>query len=145
MRIKYRTYVRRGAEEFGKMPILHVLLRHGKETVNLDCLVDSGAGECVFNIDIADALNLDLSSAPTKYYEAVGGSTLIARIHPIKLQIVGFNEEWITINAGFISDDEIPLLGHSGFFEHYEITFRSYRNQFEIGKKRIVRHPSPNP
>lgn len=136
MKVKYRTYVRRGAEEFGKMPIMHVLLKNGKNAINLDCLVDSGAGECVFNVDIADALGLDLTGAPTKQYEAVGGTTLTAKIHPIKLQVVGFNDEWITIKAGFIADDEIPLLGHAGFFEHYELTFRSYRSQFEVKSRR---------
>ena len=135
MKVKYRPNKRTNAG-FKQMPLLIVRMRHGRNSINLDCLVDSGAGESVFSVDVADALGIDLTNAPEQIYEAVGGNTLSAKKHSIELQVSGFTDEWISIEAGFILEDEIPLLGQTGFFESYEITFRAYRNQFEITRKK---------
>jgi len=69
-------------------------------------------------MDIAEALGIDLTNVPTKQYETVGGSTLVAKIHSVKLQVACFNDEWITIKAGFIVDDEIPLTALCGI-QHF--------------------------
>lgn len=143
MRIKYRAHSRRNGTDYGEMPLLHVRLKSGKNIIDLDCLVDSGAGACVFNREIADALGIDLSKAPTTEYEAVGGATLKARVHAVQLQVVGFDDEWLKLDVGFIPEDEIPLLGQIGFFDKFEITFRTYRNQFCIERKKQVTRTRP--
>ena len=143
MRVKYRAHSRRDGAEYGEMPLLHVRLKNGKNFVDLDCLVDSGAGACVFNREIAEALGIDLSKAVTKDFEVVGGASLQAKIEKVQLQVVGFDDEWLTIDAGFIPEDEIPLLGQVGFFDKFEITFRTYRNQFSIERKKQRKKTRP--
>src|SRR5438552_177035 len=135
MRVKYRAYKRHDHSDFTKLPLLHVRLKNGKNIIDLDCLVDSGASSSVLNTDIADALEIDLSKATKTSFEVVGGLTLAGATHSVQLQIVGLDNEWIKIEAGFITQDEIPILGHSGFFENYKITFHGYRSQFEIERK----------
>ena len=45
MKVKYSAHLGKGSD-YGKMPLLHVRLKRGKNVVDLDCLVDSGAGIC---------------------------------------------------------------------------------------------------
>jgi len=59
-------------------------------------------------------------------------------MHTIRFQIQGFSE-WIDIEAGFIGA-KLPyqLLGQSGFFDNYEITFKRYRGRFEIKSRSFL-------
>jgi len=144
MKVKYSAHKRHSnsGDNYDERPLLHVRLRNGANIIDVDGLVDSGATDCVFTHDLADALDIDLTDSPMKEYEAIGGSVIQAYKHNVKLQVVGF-DEWITINAGFINHDEMPILGHSGFFDSYAITFRSYNHQFEITRKKAKTRPHP--
>lgn len=136
MRFKYRAYKKQNDPNagYGKMPLLQVQLKRGKKSIDLDCLVDSGAGDCLFNSDIASVLGIDLTKAETREYEGIGDIVILGHVCTVMLRVKGFSE-WIKIEAGFIAGNEMPLLGQSGFFENYEVIFRSYRNQFEVKKK----------
>ena len=79
-------------------------------------------------------MGIDLTKAKTREYEGIGDTKITGHICKVMLKVNKFNE-WITVEAGFISNNEMLLLGQSGFFERYEITFRSFQNQFEINKK----------
>lgn len=140
MKFKYRAYRNLTSPNvaYGKMPLLQVRLKHGQKYIDLDCLVDSGAGDCLFSTDIADVLGIDLKAAETREYYGIGEIAVTGFVYPVLLNIKGF-DEWITIDAGFINENEMPLLGQSGFFENYEIIFRSYQNRFEIKRMQKMR------
>lgn len=116
------------------MPLLQVTLLHSKNRIDLDCLVDSGAGDCIFSKDIAEIRGIDIGKGEPRDYEGIGGAGMTGYLHQVKLRPKGFSK-WITVEAGFIDHDDIPLLGQSGFFDSYEVTFRAYKNQFEIKSK----------
>jgi len=102
-------------------------------------LVDTGATDCLFDRDIADDLGITLSSADaTREYVGVGGESVIGHVHRIKLQINGFSE-WVEFDAAFI-DAKLPyqLLGESGFFDNFEVTFKRYRGRFEIKSRSFL-------
>lgn len=139
MKFKYRVYKKLGNPQAGydEMPLLQVQLAFGRKRINLDCLVDSGAGESLFSTDIADVLEIDLSNAPIQTYEGIGGKNIQGRKKNIRLHINGFSDsEWIKIPAGFIDYDEMPLIGQRGFFDSYEVIFRRFKRKFEINKRR---------
>jgi hypothetical protein len=92
------------------------------------CLIDSGAADCLFDRDVANDLGITLADSDVKReYFGVGGQSVIGHIHQIRFQVHGF-AEWIEIEVGFI-DAQLPyqLLGQSGFFDNYEISFQRYR------------------
>ncbi len=135
MKYKYKTFVNPNDPDGVYIyPLVGVTLKHGKKQISVDCLVDSGATESLFNYDIADLLGIDLTKAPEQEYVGIGTSTFKGRRKTIQLKLNGF-DTWITINAGFIDQNEMPLLGHSGFFENYEIVFKAYQEKFEIKKR----------
>lgn len=138
MKYKYRAHVSIIDSEGGYVlvPLLQVTLKHGRKQVRLDCLVDSGAADSLFSRDIADALGIDLGNAKPQDYYGIGDIAFRGYISPVQMQVQGFSE-WLTVEAGFIDENEIPLLGQSGFFESFEVTFRAYQNRFEL--KRVNR------
>lgn len=143
MKFKYKPFQNMMADngDFLVFPLLQVTLKNGRESLSLDCLVDSGAGNCLFSTDIAQILGVDLSSAAKQEYYGIGNIAVTGYKSDIQLKVSGF-EKWITIEAGFVDQNEMPLLGHSGFFENYEVIFRAYHNRFEI-KSSGMRPPRP--
>lgn len=112
-------------------PMVNVTLKHGRHRINIDCLVDSGASESLFSTDIATVLGIDLTTAVRQEYLGIGNTVINGYKSKVSLKLSGF-DKWIEFEAGFIPQNEMPLLGHSGFFEHYEITLRAYHNRLEI-------------
>jgi hypothetical protein len=141
MKFKYR-YLRDSSgsgRDYIKLPLLQVRLRTGTNQSNVVGLVDTGATDCLFDRDVADDLGITVTdSNVTREYFGVGGQSLTAHIHPIQLQIHGFSE-WIQMDVGFIND-QLPyqILGQSGFFDSYEISFQRYRGRFEIKSRSFL-------
>lgn len=137
MKVKYRLYA------FGKLPMLNVILKNGSDIYPLSGLVDSGAGESIFSEDIAKALGIDLKNCPEREYDGIGGATFKGHTCAIELKIPKF-DKWITIDAGFLPN-QFPVIGHSGFFDNYEVIFRSYQDTFEVKSKPGRKTPRPRP
>ncbi len=133
MKFKYRKFrdPSNPLLQFNKQPIVEVRLAYGANHIDLDCLVDSGAGECLFTRDIADILGINLQGAPEKEYFGITNQSTIGQVHPVQLRIKGFSQ-WVTVEAGFIAENQIGLLGQAGFFDHFQIIFEGYRKRFEI-------------
>lgn len=95
-------------------------------------LIDSGADRSLFNIQIAEALGLDLTNAPEENFGGIEGGNLKAKLHKVGVQIVGMNEE-IEILAGFIDSNGVAaILGQDGFFDAYRIKFERDHGVIEI-------------
>ena len=137
MKVKYKPHKNLvdADGDYLTFPLLHVRLKHGRQTIDLECLVDSGATDSLFSDDIAEALGIDLRRAEKRIYYGLGDRVVEGRLHTIKLNVAGF-AQWDTFKAGFIPKNEMPLLGQSGFFDLYEITFRKFQNRFEIKRAR---------
>ncbi len=141
MRFKCR-YLRNSSSsgrDYIRLPLLKVRLAFGSNRTDVVGLVDTGATDCLFDRDVADALGITLADSDDKReYFGVGGQPVIGHIHTIRFQIQGFSE-WIEIEAGFI-DAKLPyqLLGQTGFFDNYEINFKRYRGRFEIKSRSFL-------
>jgi hypothetical protein len=121
-----------------KRPKLQVKLFNGSQSIDLICLVDSGADDCMFHSSIGDVLGIDLKSGPLKRFGGIAEGIIVdCYLHPIELQIYGFSER-IPVVAAF--SDQVGaggLLGQSGFFENYKVDFEGYRGKMEITSKPI--------
>lgn len=95
-------------------------------------LIDSGADRSLFNIQIAEKIGLDLSKATDEYFGGIEGGNLKAKLHKVKLEIIGMDEE-IEILAGFIDSSGVAaILGQDGFFDTYKIKFEKDHGVIEI-------------
>ena len=113
-------------------PYIEIKLTGPKGTRFGYALIDSGADRSLFNIQIAERIGLDLTDAPEEYFGGIEGGNQKAKLHKIKLQIVGMSEE-IEILAGFIDSSGVAaILGQDGFFDSYRIKFEKDHNVVEI-------------
>lgn len=95
-------------------------------------LIDSGADRCLFNSKIAEDIGLDLNEDNSENFAGIEGGTLKAKLHKIKVQIVGMSEE-IEILAGFVNSSGVSaILGQDGFFDAYRIKFEKDHGIIEI-------------
>ena len=121
-------------------PFLQVCLRQTNRGRIFLALVDSGAADCIFPASIGTLLGIDVPSGRPQTYYGLAGQASPAFVHEVNLQVTGFNS-WITIEAGFVIADVVPLLGQRGFFENYRVVFERFRLQFEVYTKMDALRP----
>lgn len=114
-------------------PVIPLELILGKELVEFDALIDSGADECTFPGSVAEELGFDLYKGEERLFTGIGGSTLgyghktQLIIGEVKILVdVYYSHEWNRMPFG--------LLGQASFFSHFDIQFR-YR-----AKEVVLRH-----
>lgn len=113
-------------------PYIQVKLTGPKGNYVGYALIDSGADRSLFNIQIAEKIGLDLIGASEEYFGGIEGGNLKAKLHKVKLEIIGTNEE-IEIIAGFIASSGVAaILGQDGFFDAYKIKFEKDHGIIEI-------------
>jgi len=111
-------------------------------------VVDSGADFCVFPYDFADQLGMNLDHAERIVIYGISGVEHEARLAQVKLGIVdpntGDRAFEVPVNCAFCFNYKFgdkdsrdgggtPLLGQSGFFNHFTITFRKSIHRFHLG------------
>jgi len=95
-------------------------------------LIDSGADRCLFNIEIAEKVGLDLTKSPEELFGGIEGGGLKAKLHKVKIQIVGMSEE-IEVTAGFVKSSGVTaILGQADFFDNFRIKFEKDHGVIEI-------------
>ena len=95
-------------------------------------LIDSGADRSLFNMAIAEEIEVNFEKDLLENFSGIEGGILKARLSKVKLQIIDM-EETIEIIAGFVDSPHISaILGQDGFFDSFRIKFERDHNIFEI-------------
>lgn len=103
-------------------PRIEIRLTHGDRFVKLLALVDSGADDCLFPLEVAQYLRLPLKRDAIHRYGGIGAGSVTAMFGTVALE-VGKWTLW-DFYAGFSdSPSVVPILGQNGFFSEFEITF----------------------
>ena len=72
------------------MPIIPVTLSRGDNCIVTEALVDSGAANCIFDVQFAEALGIeDVDAGTALELEGVSGHTIRGYQHPVTLEIGG--------------------------------------------------------
>jgi hypothetical protein len=94
--------------------------KNAPRSKRFDAIIDSGASGCLFHASIGRAVGLDIEKGIVAETLGVTGPSKLF-LHDITIYIPGGP---IFARAGFSEDLPIAgLLGMSGFFEHFKITF----------------------
>jgi hypothetical protein len=87
-----------------------------------ECIIDSGATNCLFHADIARRLGLVLTSGARQWTNGIGGLEE-TWLHDVMLHLPGGP---VRVTAGFKDNLSVAgLLGMRGFFEHFNVSFDS--------------------
>lgn len=108
-------------------PIVPIRLGyHGVELVarHYRAMIDSGADWCLFHSGVARLLGIPLQAGEMRQFQGVGRETNTCYFHPVRLFVGPFH---VDIRAGFTEALGFPygLLGQSGFFDHFLVTFNA--------------------
>jgi hypothetical protein len=108
--------------------------KNAPRTKRFEAIIDSGATLCQFQAAIGRSLGLVIEKGEPMQTMGISGPTQMY-LHDVSLYIPG---GIVTAKVGF--SDTLPilgLLGMSGFFEHFKITFDSAAFRCEL--ERIFR------
>ena len=115
-----------------KKPIISIEVFGPKNSIKFAALVDSGADCSLFNIQVAEALNIDLSNAKPARFTGISGQIDGYRIEKVKIKVDGI-DNLVEIPVCFVKSPTVGLLlGQEGFFDQYRIKFEKDHDTFEI-------------
>jgi hypothetical protein len=94
--------------------------KNAPRSKRFDAIIDSGASQCIFHASIGRAIGLEIEKGELVSTNSIQGETPLY-LHDVSLYLPG---GVVAVRAGF--SDVLPiagLLGMSGFFEHFTVTF----------------------
>jgi hypothetical protein len=107
-------------------PRIHVRLFHKNRFIDLLALVDSGADDCIFPLEVATELDLPLKKENTNQYAGIGSGHISAAFTHVRFAIPG--EPSFPLYAGFSDAPSIvPIFGQAGFFDRVDVTFKKQK------------------
>ena len=119
-------------------PYLQTFLSHGHKHLGFlfPSIVDSGADRCIFPLNFAEAINLNIEQTERRISRGIGGGDVIY-FHKVTVRVVIQEQAWqFHCEAGFAASlDEIGVgfLGRRGFFELFEeIIFNEHKREFRL-------------
>ncbi len=124
---------------FISLPLLKFGIRYKDKSLKLSALVDSGADVSLFPMDIAEALEINLSKAGSFSLISVSGQAITVKLHEIEMMFdkysfkipVGFS----TAAGGARNFGAAGIIGHRGFFDRFIVSFHSKEEYFEVRDK----------
>jgi hypothetical protein len=125
VRFAYKNYpTSKGIDDWwAALPVqLSNPAKHSPPCRKFEAIIDSGAAMCIFHSSIGQSIGLNIQKGEEDETTGISGNPTKIYLHNVSLHIPGGHV--IKIRAGFT--DELPvagLLGRTGFFEHFKITF----------------------
>ena len=119
-----------------KRPIIPIILKSKDKFIYYPVLVDSGSDYCIFSIEIAQHLGINLGKKRVGLL-SLGKGKLFGRLGKVEIRIA---EKFFIIESIFadISEFGHGILGQKGFFSNFDVKF-SYKNEtIEINASRFA-------
>lgn len=126
MKFKYKKF---GSDVL--RPVIPIEITHNNLSVPYEVLIDSGADICIFNMQIADVLGIDLLKGIKMQVSGITGFPQDIYIHTINIKISGKNYK---IDVGFIkmSNTSYGVVGQKGFFDIFVVKFDLVKKEVEL-------------
>lgn len=113
-----------------RQPVVPVVLVYGRNKLEYEAVVDSGAETTLFDVAVAQLLNIDLHGS-AQQIETVSGHRVDVMYRAVKITV---GKKLWTANVGFtqLKDPQIGLLGHLGFLDHFRVTLDYRAGEFSL-------------
>jgi len=119
-----------------KKPIISIEVFGPNGSKEFGALLDSGADCSLFNTEIAEVLNINLSNAKPVKFTGISGQIGGFRLEKVKIKVDCMTEP-IEIPVCFVDSPTVSLLlGEEGFFDLHRIKFEKDHDTFEIAPVR---------
>ena len=107
-------------------PLIPVTLSTGRKSARLLALIDSGADNTIFNMQVAAVLGLRLGDAPADSFCGTSGQEQTARYRRLTIRI-GTVSHRATVGFAELPFDVAGILGQDGFFDRFVVTLDQTR------------------
>lgn len=132
MKYNYTSFYIEGRSKAIKRPMIEIEVFGKDDSKTFDALIDSGADLSLFNLEIAEALDIDLTNAKPANFTGIAGNVDGYKVDKLKLKVDGFSEA-VEIPACFVDSSSVGiLLSQDGFFDLYRIKFEKDHDTFEV-------------
>jgi hypothetical protein len=115
-------------------PVIDIAIIYKDQRIRVVALVDSGADWCLFPASIGEQLKIPVDQGKKIQFRGAT-ATGMAYCHEVTLEVGGWGHNCL---VGFSSDldkmNVYPILGHNGFFDHYEVNFNFKKEIIEVKK-----------
>lgn len=113
-------------------PVIPVDIKYNNRIVGYEALIDSGADFCIFDAQIADILEIDLSDTKTQMVSGIIGRPEPYYIHKVQIIIGGWP---FFMEVGFLRNIAhlgYGVLGQKGFFNRFTTKFDYQKEEIEL-------------
>lgn len=132
MKYNYTSFYIENRPRAIKRPMIPIEVFGPDESKKFNALIDSGADVSLFNLEIAEVLDIDLTNASSAKFTGIAGNVDGYRTDKVKIKVDGFGQA-IEIPACFVDSPSVGiLLGQDGFFDLHRIKFEKDHDTFEI-------------
>jgi|SRR3989344_450334 len=132
MKYTYTSFYIENRPKAIKRPMIEIEVFGSDDSKTFDALIDSGADVSLFNLEIAEALGIDLTNAKSANFIGIAGNVDGYRVDKTKIKVNGFSNT-VEIPACFVDSPSVGiLLGQDGFFDLHRIKFEKDHDTFEI-------------
>jgi hypothetical protein len=105
------------------------LINNRKTSISFLALVDSGSDRNLFPATLGEDVGLKIKTGLQKQIFGIGGHELQSFTHQVTIILKDYS---FKTEVDFSFDQDIPLLGREGFFNHFK------RIDFKQNKKKII-------
>ena len=97
-------------------------------------MLDTGAECSFFGTHLADLLGIDWRSAPEVPFDGIGSAGNPGYAVDLRLVLPDARYGWPArvVFSPALDNFRFPLLGHIGFFEHFEVRLKAGQRQFRV-------------
>ncbi|HLD71352.1 MAG TPA: hypothetical protein VI873_01910 [Candidatus Peribacteraceae bacterium] len=119
-------------------PTLPVRLKFGRREIPIiDALVDTGADQTLLPLAFASEFGFQFDPIEDKIdWQGAGGHSFPVYKSPEPIEICidtkGFRPKYWKATVYFTLQQPTILLGHKGFLEHFDLTFRGSKKVLEV-------------
>ena len=114
-----------------RRPVVDVEIFGPSNSISTFALLDSGADNCLFHLEFAKVIGIDINKCKKSATVGVEGGKMEIYLTDIEIKIRGL--EKIKVPVGFIKSNSVNgLLGQVGFFDLNRIKFERDHGTFEI-------------
>ncbi|HRE39938.1 MAG TPA: aspartyl protease family protein [Ignavibacteria bacterium] len=115
------------------MPYIQYEIKLGNRSFISSALIDTGASYTLINKSFAELIEFDWRSGKIIKIIGISGKQIDAYLHSVEIKLPQLNDNYISTNVAFTDCENIGiLLGHIGFFEHFNMAFVYNKNSFYI-------------
>src|SRR3989344_4525977 len=110
-------------------PVIDVIFLNGKKFVSYPVLLDTGADYNILHSEIGEMLGLKINTGKKRDLFGMGNQPIVGYEQKISFKLPGLKStETAAIFSDELSVDSHAVLGNSGFFDKFKVTF-DYKNK----------------